>query len=465
LVALALAACPVRAQQGLDTSAGPVAEALTEVNRVGVHFRNISFFGNYYENGQPTGVANAAAYRPNDFVYGASAAMGWVRTVSRVNVALNYSPTYTGRMRDSNLNGFGHDLNLHVGVQLNPKSKWFLTIGVNGALRDVQQSLFSAGRAAQIASTPATFNALASAMVNNQNANIQLASVLGTPAAANPSAAALLYGYRYLTAAVNLGMTYRHSERFQISFGGTGSRSQSVSPNPAGAAPPLAPHSTNGGVRASVAYGLTPRLNLSGNWTGQRSFQYGRPGSAYSGGIVHNTGGSLGYIAGTKWMFTVGGGMGFIPSTVRTFASGAQVNTPGGRRYLVSGSVVYRFFSHSLMASGSRSVSNAYGLGAGSVAGGDLAWHWTRPGSNWGLTANASYQSYEVQGGLPLNGWHGMVSLNRRLTRRLSISSGYSAMRNTGAYAATGVNYGLNRSVARVTLIYSFADQLGPGAQ
>jgi hypothetical protein len=460
LAALCLAVCPAVAQETTPQDPATTDTLQPGAHRSGAHLYSASIFGNYFSNGLPANFTSQVANLQSDIAYGGSISMGWVKTGTRFNGLVNYTPTYTGRMRYSDLHSFGHDLNMNVGYQFNPKWTW--RVGASGSVRDLQRVLFSSTQAAQIASAPGTFSGLASSLTTGQFANNQLASILTAPSLVNPATGNILYGNRYLTTAVNMSVSYARSERFQITAGVTGARSQGLSTTlPAGTPQPLLQHTTTGGAQASFNYGLTQRLSLSGNWYAQRSFAYRQGDVTNPATLIHNVSGSLGYVVGARWLFTAGGGVGFVPSVLRFSAAGTGQTTPGGTRYIAHGSVVYRFFSQTLAAVGSRAVSNAYGFGGGVSVTGDLAWHWNRPGSAWGMSVDGGYQSYEIQGASSLSGWRGMASLNRMLSRRLMCGIDYSLLRNIGSYS--GVNYALTRGTARVVVTWSFSDQMGPG--
>jgi hypothetical protein len=109
-----------------------------------------------------------------------------------------------------------------------------------------------------------------------------------------------------------------------------------------------------------------------------------------------------------------------------------------------------------------RSVTNAYGLGATASLGADLGWNWTRPGSWWGFAADGDYQTLSKRQGATsaLTAWRGSISAHRVLTRRMQWSATYSLLRTEGLYS--GLNYGLTRSAVQVSLMFSFADLMGP---
>ena len=461
--ALYLAACPLGAQQPADAPAdNNGGEFLPGAPRTGARLYNFSFFGDYYSNGLPANFSTGGGNLQSDVAYGGSIGMGWIRTGPRLNVTVQYTPTYTGRMRYSSLHSFGHDLSANFNLVLSPK--WTVVFNAAGMIRDLQRSMFAPTAVGQLASAPATFNGLASSLVSGQNTNLQVGAVLNAPPVATSPTTAILYGNQYLTAGLSTNVTYTRSERFHISFGVNATRSQSLSQTTSaalGTPIPVLPRSTYGNVTVSAFYGLTQRLTLSGGWDGQQSLSSRQGASLVGKSFIQNTSANLGYMAGMRWLFTVGGGVGILPSALRTTA-GVSTHTPSGLRYLANGSVAYKFYSQTLIVRVNRTTSNAYGLGATTTLLGDLGWTWARPGSLWAATATAGYQSFGSQAGFSsgLGGWRGTAALNRLLTRNLTVGADYSFLRNTGVFNA--VSYSLNRSAVQVILTWSFAPQMGP---
>jgi hypothetical protein len=469
LTAMFLGAPVAPAQQeppaATNTGGAGGGEALPGLRRLGVHLYTASFFGDYYSNGLPANFSTSVGNLQSDVAYGGSLSMGWIHNGSRLTSSVSYSPSYSGRMRYSNLHSFGQHLNANFNLQLNPK--WSVNFSAVGSISDLQRSISGASAAAQLAGTPATFNGLATALSSGQASNPQMSAILNAAVATSP-ANAILFGTRYLTAGLSTNVSYARSERLNLSMGVNASRTQTLSQNSSlgVAAPvPILPKSTVAGVHASVFYGLTPRLSLNGSWTASRNFRYRQAGVPYGSSIVHNTNLSVSYLVGMKWMFTGGGGLGYLPFN--------GIVVPGktasaGILYLGTGSVAYKFFSQSLVARVSRSVTNAYGLGGATSLSGDLGWNWNRPGSGWGMTLDGGYQAVNnprvlIAGSSTLGGWRGSAALHRTLTRRLFWSTSYTYLRSTGVYNA--VNYGLVRSSVQVSLSWSFADLTGPFGQ
>ena len=90
VVALCLAACPVRAQQDQPD---PATEAMGGANRIGAHLYSASIMGDYFSNGLPANFNSPFANLQSDIAYAGSLSMGWVKTGPRVNASVNYSPT------------------------------------------------------------------------------------------------------------------------------------------------------------------------------------------------------------------------------------------------------------------------------------------------------------------------------------------------------------------------------------
>jgi len=426
----------------------------------GPRIDSASFFADYYSNGLPANFNTQAAPLKSDVAYGGAVSMGWSHTGSKLTFNAEYTPSYTGRVRYSDLHAAGHNLLVYMNLQLS--SKWNFNVNTTGIVADLQRTMFASSQSGAIASASSTYTGLSSALVSGQTANPQLGGILTSPVTNSPLAA-VLYGNQYLTVGVFSGLTYTHSERFHFTIGGGGVRAQSLSQTVSTGitAPiPVTPRTTNLNVRVSASYGLTPRLTLTGDWNGNRLYQSHQGTAAYSNSFIQTGQGRLSYLAGTNWLFSVGAGLGILPTTNVITTTGAA-QTGHGTRYLADGSIAYKFYSQTIVARVSRSVTNSYGFGAADMVMGDLGWNWRRPGSGWSVMVDAGYQDLSGTQALSttLAAWRGTAMLTRMLGHRTAVSANYALMRSTGVYS--GINYGLTRGAAQVALIWFFRDQTG----
>jgi hypothetical protein len=454
LLCLSMAVAQVQPQD-----AGNGAEAGEEplgALRQGLRIYNVAVFGNYFSNGLPNNFGPTFTSLPSDIAYGGSAAMGWLKTGSHVTATVQYSPSYSGRMRYSDLHSFGHNLNSNFSFRVS--SKWSVNFNASAMITDLPRVLFGSSQAGQIAGTPATFNGLSSALVSGATTNPQLGAIISSPVANSP-VAPILYGTRYLTAGSTLSVNYSRSERFQLSIGANGLRTQPLSQSTqAFGNTAILTRTMNAGAHVNVSYGLTPRLTLSGNWTGQRNFQFQQGNNLYGNTFIQTGRGSLGYLAGSRWLFTVGGGVGVLPSANRT---PTNATNPRRLHYITDGSVAYKLLSQTFVATASRTVTNSYGVGATVTTNAQLGWRWNRPGSGWAFAADGGYQDLgsPVGASTNLTGWRGTASVHRTLTHHLSMVTDYSVLRTTGLF--NNVNYGLTRNAARIMLVWSFGNMMG----
>ena len=165
-----------------------------------------SFSAGYTSNALPQNslFSAAASTIGGDYIFSGGLSMGWTRRSERTNMSVMYMPSYSAQTRYSNVNSLMHNLNINVGEQLS--HAWMLTGSATAMTRTTQQALFSPTALGRAASLPSTTDTLGSAMVTGSNTDPQLASILNAPAVADTAASSTLYGQRYLTSGVSMGV-------------------------------------------------------------------------------------------------------------------------------------------------------------------------------------------------------------------------------------------------------------------
>lgn len=405
----------------------------------GIHLYNASVFSGYSTSAFPLTagqfLAPGLAGLGPDVNYGASATLGWQTHRDRTNLSIMYSGTYTGMARYADLNSFGHSFSLNASRRLT--GKWSATASASAQDSTLAQFLFEPATLSVISQIPSSFDDLAASFSVGHFSSDRIAAMLtGAPLLEAP-ARSLLLGQRILSYAAQSSLTWARSSRLSFHFGSftaggqyrTGSQT-----NPAGAAsqPYLMPRSigVNGGV--GMSYSLSPRTQVGLNLEENRlvnGFQssYGTTATA-----------SLGRKMGKRW-FLQGYGGGSFTHMVR------QLNgTPSTRQIVGGGSIGFRTYGHTFLASYDRSNVNTYGLGVGVNTSAAGSWRWSRPGSRWSAFASFGDQRMRNTGFADLSGWRASAGVSQSLSGQMALTTQYVYFTNSGSFSGNVYNFAVH---------------------
>jgi hypothetical protein len=413
-----------------------------EARRGGLQIRTVSGYFDYYS----AGLSNSTSFQPSvtlpaDAAVGASVQAGWSKFGERSNSFFAYTSSLTGRVRYSEWNAWNHALSLTTSHKITPRWLWGFSGG--GDISTQEQSLFAPTTLSGIAAAPASFDDLAAAMLASKFSNAQLQSVFaGAPLADSP-VRNLLYGQRMFTSGVQTSLSYSYSPRLSVTFNGGAGRSQHISEGRSGDSRNvyLLPNTTSGSAGVTVSYALSPRTQLGGTLTTSRIVS-GLQDAYTTNSIV-----KLGWKAGRRWLLQVQGGMGVLKPVRQTLMVSTTPLPAGG------GSVAYKTYSQTFMASFDRAVSDAYGLGAGTTTSAGGSWRWSRPGRDWWLESSAGWQQLRGNGVGDTSGWRTSAGWGRNLGRQVVLLTQYVYLSYSGKLQNT--HYAQDQSGARLSLVWS----------
>jgi len=398
----------------------------------GLQVRSISAYAVYDSSFLPnggTGFQPGSSSLPADVGAGGSIAVEWTKFTERSSISLDYTLSYTGYVRNSNLNALDHALSLTASRKITPR--WIFGFSVAGNLSSLEESLFSPTTLSTVASTPATFNDLAAAMLSAKFANNpQLGAILTSSPLVESPISNLLYGQRMFTASAHASLSYSYSPRLSVTFSGGGGRTQYLS----GSQPTttsnssLLSNTTSGNASIGFSYSLSPFTQLGGSVTTNRI------SSSISDAYTTTSLATLGRTFGTRWFMQLHGGVG-VTNAVRQASS--VVPAPPGP--VIGGSLGYKTVSHTFLGSYDRTVSDSYGLGASTSSTSTASWHWRQPGASWWLDSSFSWQQLQQNGfGLAdTSGWRTTIGLNRAIGAHIVFLTQYVHLSYSGGLLAT----------------------------
>ena len=382
--------------------------------RPGFQIASLSGYAVYYSTGMPEGYYQPTATPlPSDVGLGGSAQFQWTHTSERSQAFFSYTPAYTGRLRLSSWNALNHSMSANGSRRF---GKWNFGFSMGASLDNFAEILFAPTTYSTVAAAPVAFSDLASAMLTGQYTNAQLASILtGAPLVESP-ARNIFYGARMFNASAQSTISYALSQRLSITLTGAGNRSQQASGNPAGSSQntyAFIPTTTSVGTTLSVSYAESPRTQLGISVGSDRVVSLLEDAYAARAGV------SFGRRMGTRWFLQLSGGAGrMIPVRSAFVLDKAMQPT-------MAASLGFHTFSHTLLGSYSRDVSDFYGLGALSTYSATGTWRWRRPGRMWWTESLLSWQELSGNPTTNTTAWRVEAGLGRALTNRTGLLTQY----------------------------------------
>lgn len=386
----------------------------------GIRLDNVSAFLSYYSVA-PQGLFGSpgGSQINGETGVGGSATVAYGTSGERSGFSIVYTPTYVARLRYANSNSVNHALNLSWRHKLAPR--WTMNWNASGVMTSASDALFAPMTLSNVTAISGSIADLAAALEAGRLTNSQAAAVLtGSPVLESP-AGLLLFGNRLLNASAGAGLSYAQSARLTFRIAFTANRLQALrDPNsPAGYQYGYQiAHSTMGSVNAGFGYSLSPRTQLSADFSTNRAVSNLQ--DAYTTMAMMAVERTL----GTRWFVQLRGGSGFIHALRETRT------LPAGPQYQVGGNIGYKTRSHTFLGSVERSISDTYGFGSSYSVSATGAWNWRRPGSAWSLATSFGQQRLAGISFEAINTWRGSAGLVRSLGAHTNISTQYAYLSN-----------------------------------
>lgn len=411
------------------------------VPQAGIQIRSVSAYAVYDSSFLPNsagGFQASAANLPADVGIGGSIAVEWSKFTERSTFSLDYTPSYTGYVRNSNLNALNHLLSLTTSRKLAPR--WTLNFAVAGNLSSLEQTAFAPSALGNVAAVPATFNDLSAALLSGTfTNNPQLGVVLSSSPLAESPVTNLIYGQRVFTSSGRVSLAYSYSPRLTVTFSGGAARTQYVSQDQPTATNNLylLPNTTSGTGDIRFSYSLSPLTQLGGTATVERI------SSSIFDSYNTTTQVSLGHTFAKRWIAQVHGGVASTYALRRIEA--ASPSKPGPA---IGGSLAYKTLSNTFLGSFDRTVIDQYGLGATTTSNVSGNWRWRHPGATWWLDGSVSWQ--QLQGGVLANtiGWRATAGLSRALGPNVIVLTQYAYVNYSGGFL--GAAYHTSQQAVRL---------------
>lgn len=419
ILAIVMAVAPAGLAQGPGMGGSGVPTMQGEPGANGFGFYGVAAYAGYTSTTVPfnaTLPVSGLNLGPN-YLAGGSASAGWQDYGARTDAHVSYTISYDASLRYSTWNSLNHHLVFGVSHSLSPR--WTYSIAGSAATMRWDQFLFEPTALTEVASVPATFDELVSAILNGTYTNSQLASILtGAPTLDSP-AATYLYGTRFFTSSLRNQLTYDVSPRMHIYAGLGGMRTQTISsdrPEIDGAV--LVPSITSANATTGLTYALSPVSTIGVEAQASRTFSRFEDAYTATGALT------AGRAFGRHWLLTGRAGAGTYFPVRQTF----RFRT--GPQWVASGGITYKGSSQMVMLAYARTIEDTTGLGAQSTGTASAAWEWHRPGLRWATFSQARYTNLSGSSLSNVNAWiasAGIIRFDRHTTVRLGYVYGRDA--------------------------------------
>ena len=378
--------------------------------------------------------------------YGASASFGWQHHRRETNFSALYSLGYSGTARYSDLNALSQSFSMTASRQLSPK--W--TFSLAGAAQDgtLAEYLYQPAALSVLSQLPATFDDLAAAFSIGQFSNSQMASMLTGASMLESPARGLLLGNRVLSYSANAGLNYAHSSRLSFHFAAFSAGGQNRIGGQSGIAqePYVLPRSLGMSAGMGLSYALSPRTQVGLNVDENRVI------NRYQSAYITNGAFSVGRKMGMHWFLGLHGGGSVIQTLQHTYGA------PVRRLVIGGGSIGFRTYAQTFVASYDRTSSDAYGFAIGTTTTATGSWNWRRPGSRWTISASGGQQQMRGTGFAGMSGWQASGGISGSLNAHTSLSAQYVYFNSRGNYVGN-----LSNLIAHsVRLSLSWSPQIVP---
>ena len=393
----------------------------------GIRLYGVSVFSGYASTIYPVSLGQAPSPATQNLGgsgnYGASASLGWQRHRGQTNISVLYSGTYDAVVRYSNLNAFGHMLGLGYGHGFG--RRW--SFQINGSAQDatMYQALNQPTGLTVLSQLPTTFDDLAAAFAVGKFSDGQIAAMMtGSPLMAAP-ARSLLFGNRVLSYSGQAGASYAHSQRLTFRFSAFTAAGQTRRGGGNSGLPEekqVMPRSAGFSGGGAFDYSLSPRTQLG--FGADANYVVNK----YQRAQITTTSASLGRKMGMRWFLSLHGGVSFTRSLESTGGPPRTRNLIGG------GSIGFRTYQHTLVATYERTAFDTFGFAVGENTNLAGSWGWRLPGRSWSVNASGGQQQLRRSGFASLTGWQSSAGFSRRMSTTISMNVGYAMFWSAGTY-------------------------------
>ena len=380
-----------------------------------------SSLGNFGTSSSALGTLGA------DYDITSAVSAGYSSTGEGGYFSLIYTPSYTRRIRFSNLSAFDQSLALSLRHNLTGRSTLKTSLDISDAT--VQQLAFVPSTFANAAAANGTSGDVLRGIVGQSPASVQVDEAFAQRDTGNAAILAGLFGSRVLTGAAHLEYDWAATARSQLFVATDASRDQPLEANTElGQQSQSTLRSSAESVSAGWNHSVSPRTTTG------FAVGYHRSRSGYFNGDVTDANYTVGQEFRNRWFTTASAGLGRVSIGPQT--SGAPVRT--SLQWLSSGSVGVKGHGQSVIFHAARSGGDSYGLGSDSSTSAGLSWNWTPSRHAYSLFVDNSYQRLREGGTSNVAAWTLGGGAEKRITRQATASLSLAYLDSSGQTLISG---------------------------
>lgn len=432
-----------------DTRA--LAQTQTDKDKGGFTVRELSVSSGYAFVDLPP--ITLGGYLPNqifqeDLVTSGTAAIDWSHVTNRALYNLNLFGTYTARTKYSELNAPA--ANLSFGATRALGRRWQVGAGIASGVASSDQLAAQPASARRLVDDATSFDQLAGAVAVVRSPYPDLAQAsLFTPINQSFDASEI-NGTRSLVSAAKVGVTYVSSVRFSTHVTGAYTIVRDISSRDETRSATLTAVDADAqSAGVGIRYGASERTQITAD------VAYSQTEGVTTNKVVSAT---VGYgWSGRKWFGRATVGVGLRPFELP--AGTANETNTGKPVPIYSGSIGYKFRTHTLLGTYTRTPHDDYGHGGRnpitgfdgdvqSVAG---SWSWIPPRSRWTSRADLSFTRRPGNFSY-IPAWFATVGVGRQLSPNLRVM-GEVLFDRHGSRSFEGFN--LTTQSVRINLIWT----------
>lgn len=393
--------------------------------RGGFRLNGVSLFSGYYSSGYSLFRVGQADLTAN---YGASGSLGWQHHRAQTDISILYSGTYTGLVQFPEAKDYSQSLSLSGNRKIAPK--WTGSLSFSGQDTSLAQSLFTLSGLSLDSQVIPGFDDLAAAFGIGKFTNSEIASMISLPGSLDSPLRGAVVGDRTLSYSGQASLNYSYSPKlsFHVTGSLTGAQNRTGGQNAAAETNYALPRTLGITAGMGMSYSHSPRTQLGldiQEFKTQTRYQ-----SAYS--TTANV--SLGRKLSARWFLRVYGG-----GTI------SQVNqqvpgVPRTREIIGGGSLGFKTFSQSFVASYDRTATNGYGFAVGTNTALMGSWSRRRPGSSWSTFASLSQQQIRNTGFASLSGWQTSGGWSKDLGASTALTAQFVYLTSAGLYSGNATD-------------------------
>jgi hypothetical protein len=378
----------------------------------GARIYGVSVFSGYTDS----------SYFGSNVNYGGSFSAGWQHHRESTDMSILYSGTYGGLVRYPDLNSY--DQALSIGASHKVAPKWTVSFSASGQDSSLANSLFQPSGLTVSSQLVGSFNDLAATFGLGPFSSTQVASMVpGASILDSPLRSALL-GDRVLSYSGQASLIYSHSPRLSFHFGGFGAGGQHLSGGQNTVAPQnyIIPHSVGGNGGIGMSFSLSPRTHLGVD------VEENLVHNGYQDAFTTTAMASWGRKMGERWFLSVHGGDAETREIQQTIGTARTRNLVGG------GSLGFKTYTNTFVASYDRTASDTYGFAVGTITSLSGTWNWHRVGSRFSVFTSFGQQQARNAGFASFSGWQASGGCSESLGGNAQLTAQYVYLSNAANF-------------------------------